>query len=93
MSRDAKQHWTSLAKKLLLNRTIVNIEWVGVKEAEEVHGWDNRPIKLILDDGTYILPQCDDEGNDAGALLYINPKETVMSRGERFIKSEVLPVF
>ena len=51
---------------------------------------------LVLDDGTEIVPQMDDEGNDGGALLWINPKETVESKafpGEKFIKTEVLPVF
>ena len=65
-------------------------------EADEGFGWHKRPIILILDDGTEIIPQMDDEGNDGGALLWINPKETVEYKhrpGIKFTKTEVLPVF
>jgi hypothetical protein len=32
-------------------------------------GWDKSGIVLMLDDGTYIYPSRDDEGNGAGALF------------------------
>jgi hypothetical protein len=31
--------------------------------------WYSRPIILVLDDGTIICPQSDDEGNNGGALM------------------------
>lgn len=31
-------------------------------------GWVRAPVVIELDDGTLLIPQSDDEGNDAGAL-------------------------
>ena len=88
--------WIKKAEDLLLNRKIVQIKWLTEEETDKGFGWHKSPIALSLDDGTTIIPQCDDEGNDGGALLWINPKETVTSKhypGEKFTKTEVLPVF
>ena len=96
MSEDARVHWHKLADKLLLNRKIVRIEWMDEKESDERFGWYKRPLKIHLDDGNHIIPQCDDEGNDGGALLWVNPNETTTNKnfpGQKFIKTEVLPVF
>ena len=41
--------------------------------------WHSRPVCMQLDDGTWIFPMADDEGNDGGALAVGN--------------SETLPVF
>ena len=54
-----------------------------LKHLTEDSMWNNRPICLLLDDNTWIIPQCDDEGNDGGALYVINPVKD---------KSETLPV-
>ena len=65
-------------------------------EADEGFGWRKRPVILVLDDGTEIIPQMDDEGNDGGSLLWVNPREFVSNKhypGEKFTKTEVLPVF
>ena len=94
--KELNERWETTANKILLNRKIVKIKWLTEDQAEQEFGWRKRPVMLILDDGTEIVPQMDDEGNDGGALLWINPKETVESiafPGEKFIKTEVLPVF
>ena len=94
--KELNTRWEATANKILLGRKIVAIHWMSEKEADKVHGWYKRPVVLILDDGTEIIPQMDDEGNDGGALLWINPKETVESKmfpGKKFTKTEVLPVF
>ena len=93
---DYKKQWEDKANILLLGRRIVRIKWQSETEAHESFGWHNRAVELHLDDGTILVPQRDDEGNDAGALLWINPKELVESEhfpGEKFTKTEVLPVF
>ena len=87
--------WVEKAEKVLLNKKIVKIEWISENEMKEL-GWHNASIILTLDDGTEIMPQMDDEGNNAGALLWISPKETVTHPsypGEEFTKTEVFPVF
>ena len=94
--KELNTRWEATANKILLGKKIVAIHWMDKEEADEVYGWYKRPVVLILDDGTEIIPQMDDEGNDGGALLWMNPKETVESKafpGEKFTKTEVLPVF
>ena len=94
--KELNERWEATANKILLGRKIVKIKWLTEDQAEQEFGWRKRPVMLILDDGTEIVPQMDDEGNDGGALLWINPKETVESKafpGEKFTKTEVLPVF
>tara|TARA_Y100000593_G_scaffold93604_1_gene189115 strand:- start:790 stop:1026 length:237 start_codon:yes stop_codon:yes gene_type:complete len=78
MSKDAHNYWRKKATKLLLNKKIVKVEWMNKSEQEEI-GWHSRPLCMQLDDGTWIFPMADDEGNDGGALAV----------GE----SETLPVF
>ena len=78
MSKDAHDYWRKKAHKLLLNKKIVAVEWMKESERDEI-GWSDRPICLKLDDGTWIFPMRDDEGNDGGALAV----------GE----AETLPVF
>tara|TARA_R110000824_G_scaffold328157_3_gene514997 strand:- start:335 stop:628 length:294 start_codon:yes stop_codon:yes gene_type:complete len=94
--KELNTRWEATANKILLGRKIVKIRWMTEKEADKDYGWYKRPVILLLDDGTELVPQCDDEGNDGGALLWINPKETVENKhfpGQKFIKTEVLPVF
>ena len=66
--------WTEFAKKRLVGKKIVSVEYMSSKEIENI-GWYKRPICLGLDDGTWIYPQMDDEGNDGGAL-YVLPGDT-----------------
>ena len=67
MKKDYTKIWNKTANDLLLNRKIIKVEYMGTKEAEKTM-WHNRPVRIILDDGTNILPMADDEGNDGGAL-------------------------
>jgi len=69
-----KQSFIELANKLMLGKRIDRIEYMSVDEAREF-GWHKRPIIIILDDGTELYPQMDDEGNDGGALSVYNKKE------------------
>ena len=43
------------------------------KDAEE-QGWYRRPIQIRLEDGTWLTPSQDDEGNDGGSL-FTNSKD------------------
>ena len=80
MKKDYTKMWNKTANDLLLNRKIIKVEYMGSEEAEKSM-WYSRPVRIILDDGTNILPMRDDEGNDGGAL-WLGSKD-----GE-----EVLPV-
>jgi len=61
--------WTTEAEKVLLNKRIVKVEYMTAKESDD-YMWNNRPITFVLDDGTRIIAQMDDEGNDGGVLWY-----------------------
>ena len=61
--------WTTEAEKVLLNKRIIKVEYMTAKESND-YMWNNRPITFILDDGTRVIAQMDDEGNDGGVLWY-----------------------
>lgn len=54
----------------LLGKTIKRVRYMNDKEAEHM-GWTSRPLVIEFTDGTFIWPQCDDEGNDGGAMYYL----------------------
>ena len=55
---------------LLVGKTIRSVFYMGAGDMENM-GWYKRPVVIQFTDGTYIIPQCDDEGNDGAALLHI----------------------
>lgn len=71
MTDHAKQ-WADKAAALLVGRTIKEARYMTGIERKDL-GWRNRSLVLLLDDGTYIWPSADDEGNDAGAFFTNDP--------------------
>ena len=57
---------------------LVGLKIVGVRylteEETEASGWYSSPIVIELSDGSALIPQSDDEGNDGGALWIANSK-------------------
>ena len=57
---------------------LVGLKIVGVryltKEETEASAWYSSPIAIELSDGSALVPQKDDEGNDGGALWIANSK-------------------
>ena len=80
MSRDLNKTWNSKAKKVLLGKKIVQVKYVDKEEADN-YMWNSRPVSFMLDNGTRVMIQSDDEGNDGGAL-WIGSKDV----------EEILPV-
>ena len=76
-----KKSWNESAEKLLLNRKIVAVEYMPVEESDEM-GWDYQAVCFKLDDGSWVYPMSDDEGNDAGALCVAGRTLPVL-RGEK----------
>lgn len=66
--------WTKYATDKLVGRTIVGLNYMTDHNADELE-WHNRPLVLELDDGTLLVPQRDDEGNDGGAMTWENGNE------------------
>ena len=60
--------WGTLASEKLNGRTIVECRYLTDEEARDLY-WDRKCLAIILDDGSYLFPSADDEGNDAGALF------------------------
>ena len=61
-------HWWKKAEKDFVGKKIVAVKYMSSEECEQM-GWSSAPICLLLDDGTYIFPSRDDEGNNGGALF------------------------
>ena len=79
-----KKAWQDKAEKILVGKKIVKVEWMSDKEVKDAM-WYSRPICMLLDDGTWIYPSKDDEGNDGGALFTTSKVESclpVMSIGD-----------
>ena len=57
---------------------LVGLKIVGVryltKEETDASAWYSSPIAIELSDGSALIPQQDDEGNDGGALWIANSK-------------------
>lgn len=56
-------------RKYLNGKTIKTITWLNDSNMEDLM-WYNRPIVIHFTDGSFLIPQSDDEGNDGGALYY-----------------------
>ena len=69
--KNLTDRWNKQAKKVLLGKKIVQVKYVDSEEAEK-YMWYSRPISFTLDNGTRLMVQQDDEGNDGGALWYGN---------------------
>ena len=74
--------WTTHAERVLLNKRIVKVEYMSVKESDDMM-WSYQPVCLLLDDGKWIFPMADDEGNDAGALAVGNKDVLPVLRGDK----------
>jgi hypothetical protein len=55
------------ARMRLQGKRIREVRYLTNEEATNM-GFYSLCLVIILEDGNWILPMCDDEGNDAGAL-------------------------
>lgn len=62
------QKWNALATNELLNRKIVKVRYLTQQECDDMM-WDHRPVAMLLDNGVWIFPSADDEGNNGGSLF------------------------
>ena len=62
-----KIRWAKDIAKVLKGRTIVDVRYLTDKEKDGM-GWFDSSVVLLLDDGNWITPMADDEGNNAGAM-------------------------
>ena len=76
------KYWNHKANQLLLGRKIVEVKYISPEETEDCY-WHNSPVSFKLDNGVWVTPQSDDEGNDGGVLWMSNYELEI---------DEVLPV-
>ena len=90
---EIRRYWNQEASDKLKGRTIVKVEYMSDELANHLD-WYKIPIVMTLDNGWRIYPQCDDEGNDGGALFIEHTGETETHPSfpnEVFLKSSVMP--
>lgn len=59
--------------KYLKGKTIKEVTWLGDKDMKNLM-WYKRPVVIKFTDGTILIPQSDDEGNDGGSMYYQDEK-------------------
>lgn len=56
------------AKKRLVGKKIADVRYLTTEEAEAM-GWEARGPVIVMEDGNWLTPGADDEGNEAGVLF------------------------
>ena len=64
---NTEKRWTKQIADVLIGRKIVKVEYMPTEEAEKSE-WHSRPICIQLDNGAWLVPMRDDEGNDGGSI-------------------------
>ena len=68
MNNQIKDSCTKLAEQLV-GKTIKKVRYMTEQEADNLY-WTKRPLVIQFTDGTFLIPQADDEANNGGALWY-----------------------
>lgn len=77
--KDLHKKWSKISSDLLKGKTVAGVRYMTDEEVESFGWYKCAPIVLFTD-GSALIPQSDDEGNDSGAL-FVHTKD----------KQEVLP--
>ena len=70
---EIEKYWTDISAKHLVGKKVVEVRYIDNKEKQYWH-WYNKALIIIFDDGSWIMPMSDDEGNDAGAIATSFPE-------------------
>lgn len=62
-----RERWGKHAESALVGRVIKEVRYLTTEETEEL-GWQGTSLVIFLDNGDYLVPSTDDEGNGPGAL-------------------------
>jgi len=61
-------YWTNYAHERLHGKRVSAVRYLTSEEAESMD-WYHRPLVIEFEDGSYVFPSQDDEGNNGGALF------------------------
>jgi len=79
--KQRNKYWTEYASEHLLGRKITRVEYLSDEEANDSM-WYSKPVVFQLDNGDWVYPMRDDEGNDGGALVVGDKTLPVLSVGD-----------
>jgi hypothetical protein len=65
---DIAKTWNKKASDFLVGKTIQSVRYLTDEEMNDFM-WYHKPVIIKFTDGSFIIPQKDDEGNDGGALF------------------------
>ena len=65
---EIETRWTKVATDALVGRKIIKVEYMSKDNCKELD-WYESGLVLILDNNTFVVVQCDDEGNGPGSLV------------------------
>ena len=72
-----EEKWIEAIRKSLVGKKVTGITYMTEDQCE-ANLWYSRPVVIIFDDGSYIIPLSDDEGNNAGALATSDDELPIM---------------
>jgi len=65
--------WNKKVSDFLVGKTIKSVRYMNNEEMEDFM-WYRKPVIIDFTDGSWIIPQSDDEGNNGGALYTSDKK-------------------
>jgi len=71
--KDMTNHWNKKVGDFLIGKTIKSVRYMTNEEMEDFM-WYRKPVIIDFTDGSYMIPQSDDEGNNGGALYTSDKK-------------------
>lgn len=67
-SMEITKKWEDRCSAVLVGKTIKSVRYQYTCEKKDM-GWSKKSLMLFFEDGSYLFPSSDDEGNNAGALF------------------------
>ena len=66
--KELTDYWTKKLRNFYLDLKNYQSRIYVKKRRRREMDWFNRPIQILLENGTWLTPQQDDEGNDGGSI-------------------------
>jgi len=67
--KEIQMSWESKAKDFLIGRKVVAVRYLNEEEVEHIGWYGGKSLVIQFDDGSWMFPSADDEGNGPGALF------------------------
>ncbi|MEI6297104.1 MAG: hypothetical protein WCO84_05715 [bacterium] len=67
-SMEITKRWEDRCSAKLVGKTIKYVRYQYTCEKQDL-GWSKKALVIFFEDGSYLFPSSDDEGNNAGSLF------------------------